>query len=681
MAQEKTELRKLAEARMAGKHQALDPLSREESRELIHELQTHQIELEIQNEELRRVERDLTEARDRLSDLYDFAPVGYVTISEKGLISEANLTLCSLLGVNRGKLQTQRFTTWILKEDQDLFYNHRQTILQSRKPQSTELRMRKADGSIFWAQIDGAVAQIDDEVCQSLRIAVSDISERMHADEWIEQLSQAVEQSGESTFITDPDGVISYTNPAFTRLTGYTAEEATGNTPGKLLNSGEQDALFYKDMWKTISAGKVWQAKLIDKRKDGSLYPSMLTISPILHGAEITHFVGIQSDLTKMNDLEHQFHQAQKMEAIGTLVAGIAHDFNNSLAAITANTFLGRTHAGNASDTTKRFDTIEKVCFHAAETIKQLLTFARKERVSMKRFPLVPFIKQTLKLLRTTTPENIDIKTEICSQPLIINGDASQIHQVLTNLVNNARDALEGVDAPCISIRLDMIDADVAFRKKNPWVTPGNYTHLSVADNGCGIPEGIIDHVFEPFFTTKEQGKGTGMGLSMAYGSVKSNHGFISVESMEGKGTTFHIYLPLLLEGLNEESEQAMDVAMGHGETILLADDDDRILDTTGEILTSLGYKVRKAKTGLQAVEQFKNYANEIVLCIFDIVMPDMHGGKAAEHIRKICPDVKIIFYTGYDLNAQSDMSDETVINKPFNIPKMSHLIREKIDS
>jgi len=693
MAEEKIELRKLAEASLAGKSQLPDSLSGLESRELIRELQTYQAELEIQNEELRRVEINLREARDRFSDLYDFAPVGYASISENGRISEANLTLCRLLGVDRSKLLKQDFTAWIAQEDQDIYYRHRKVILASRKSLSAELRMKKADGSPFWAKIESTVAQAGSTVeqtagaaCESLRIAVSDLSDCRHANELIQQLSQAVEQSGESIFITDPHGVISYTNPAFTRLTGYTVEEATGKTPGDLLKSGQQSAAFYKDMWGSISAGKIWHAKLVDKRKDGSLFPAMLTISPIFLDAGkkvgITHFVGIYSDLSRISELEHQFHQAQKMEAIGTLVAGIAHDFNNSLAAITANTFLGRQHANDATDVVRRFNTIERVSFHAAGTIKQLLTFARKDTMSMQHFPLAPFIKETLKLLRTTTPENIAIRTEICSHPLIIDGDANQIHQALTNLVNNARDALEGVYDPCIHIRLAAIEADDAFRKMHPLMIAGTYAQLSVADNGCGIPQAMIDHVYEPFFTTKGQGKGTGMGLAMTYGAVKSNQGYISVDSMQGKGTTFHIYLPVLpsqdMPVVSAPDEN--NIAMGHGETILLADDDDRILDTAGDILTSLGYKVLKAGNGVQAVARFNEHAKDIALCMFDIVMPEMQGDKAAEHIRKTHPAIKIIFCTGYDLNNQTDMRDETVINKPFNIVKMSQLIREKLD-
>lgn len=685
MTQEKAELRKLAESRMAGKARIPDALTVEEGRAIIDELQIHQLELEIQNEELFKAECELTEAVNRFSDLYDFAPIGYVSMSENGYISETNLTLCSLLGVDRNKLLKQAFTAWIAEEDQDVFYRHRKLILASGKSQSAELRMKKADGSPFWAKLESTMAQSADAACQSLRIVISDISERRLADELIQQLSQAVDQSGESIFMTDPSGVISYTNPAFTSLTGYTGEEATGRTPGSLLKSGRQNAAFYQDMWGVISAGKVWQGKLTDKRKDGSLFPAMLTISPIFSDAGqkvgITHFVGTYSDLSKIHELEHQFHQAQKMEAIGTLVAGIAHDFNNSLAAITANTFLGRQHANDATDVVRRFDAIERVSFHAARTITQLLTFARKNTLRMQHFPLAPFIRETIKLLRTTTPENIAITTEICSRPLSIDGDANQIHQVLMNLVNNARDALEGVNDPCISIRLDALEADDAFRETHPLMSAATYAHLSVADNGCGIPQAMIDRVYEPFFTTKDQGKGTGMGLAMTYGAVQSSHGDISVESTEGRGTIFHIYLPALpSEDLPAESVQTgKDIAMGHGETILLADDDDRILDTAGDILTSLGYKVLKAANGLQAVAQFNDHAKDIALCMFDVVMPGMQGDKAAECIRKTHPDIKIIFCTGYDLNHQMDLRDESVISKPFDIVKMSQLIREKL--
>jgi len=370
------------------------------------------------------------------------------------------------------------------------------------------------------------------------------------------------------------------------------------------------------------------------------------------------------------------------MEAIGTLVGGIAHDFNNMLAGMTGNLYLAKQRTHDMPDVVQRLANIEQLSFRAAEMIQQLLAFARKSMVSMKTIPFTPFIKETLKLLRPSVPENIGLHQDICSESLTITGDATQLHQLLMNLVNNARDAVETVDAPTITVRLDVFHADDIFLETHAYFTAGLYAHLSVEDNGCGIPEHQIEHLFEPFFTTKEQGKGTGLGLAMVFGAVKTHHGFVEVDSREGQGSTFHVYLPLLEpEEIVSTSVQEDAIAEGHGELIMLVDDEQHIIETGKEVLQSLGYKVLTATDGRQAVELYKAHADAIDLCIFDIVMPVMGGDAAAQQIRQIKPDVKIIFATGYDKNLQTDMQHEAVLSKPFSIAEMSQLIRQQLDS
>jgi len=508
-----------------------------------------------------------------------------------------------------------------------------------------------------------------------------DVTELRAAEKHLHKLSTAIEQAGESIIITDREGIIEYVNPAFTTITGYSHEDAIGQTP-RLLNSGHQDADFYADLWDTISKGQIWQSKLIDKKKDGSFYPTTLTISPIVdESGEATHFVGIQSDLTRIEDLEHQFHQAQKMEAIGTLVGGIAHDFNNMLAGMTGNVFLAKHRTQSMPDVHQNLLNIEKLCFRAANMIQQLLTFARKDMVRMKPMPLVPYIKESLKLLRALAPENIRIAQDICSEILRVEGDHTLLHQVLMNLLTNARDAVENVADPRIHIGLEAWRASDEYLESHTYFTTNAYAHLSVQDNGCGIPDQQLEHLFEPFFTTKEVGKGTGLGLAMVYGAVKTHQGFIEVDSVEGKGSTFHVYLPLL-EPITQTdiSLKQGKLVYGHGEMILLVDDEQHIIDTGRDVLEVLGYRVMTATDGQQAVDIFEANAETIDLCIFDVVMPVMGGDVAARTIREKYPEAHIIFATGYDQHLLQGMADEAVLTKPFAIEEMSHLIREQLD-
>jgi len=500
------------------------------------------------------------------------------------------------------------------------------------------------------------------------------------------KLSLAIEQAGESIIITDRNGIIEYANPAFTSVTGYSAEDAMGQTP-RLLKSGNQDGAFYEAMWKTITDGKVWHGKVIDKRKDGSFYPAMLTISPISDDASgaITHFVGIQSDLSVLEDMENRFHQAQKMEAVGTMVGGIAHNFNNMLAGMTGNLYLAKKRVQAQPDVVQRLANVEELSLHAAEMIQQLLAFARKGVVSIKEMPLTPFISETLKLLHASVPENITVHQNVCTDDLIIKGDGTQLHQVLVNLVNNARDAVEGVDKPCITIKLEPFQVDDAFIEKHPYFKAGAYARLCVADNGTGISERHIEHLFEPFFTTKEQGQGTGLGLSMVYGAVKTHHGFVEVESSSGEGSTFHIYIPLLeTKDKAVKTEQKLEAAVGQGELILLADDEPVIREVMAEVLESIGYRVIMAADGLEAFELFKAHEQDIAIALLDLIMPRMGGAQLAGQIRAMKPELPVIFLTGYDkehvLNGNEKIQLSETFTKPVNFDALSHSIRKMLD-
>jgi PAS domain S-box-containing protein len=560
-----------------------------------------------------------------------------------------------------------------------------EAALSKQQPYNIDCRVIHKDGSESVTNAQGEVSFDEDGKPLRMMGTFQDITERKQAEESIRKLSQAIEQAGESIVITDREGVIEYANPAFARVTGYSVEEAIGQTP-RILESGKHDAAFYKEIWDTVTRGNTWHGKMFNRRKDGSFYPAMLTISPIFDQlgdeSSYSHFVGIQSDLTSLENMEHQFQQAQKMEAIGTLVGGIAHDFNNMLAGITGNLYLAKEEAQGVPHTVQYLDRVEGIAFRAADMIQQLLTFARKDMVRIKQLPLNPFIKETLKLLRTSVPENIELHLDICSDVLQINGDGTQLHQVLLNLVNNARDALEDVDEPCITIRLEKLHADETFVENHSYFTSGLFAHLSIADNGCGIPKEQVGNLFDPFFTTKEVGKGTGLGLAMVFGAIKTHHGFVEVESSEGKGSTFHIYIPLLqTEEAAFPPAKEKEVVRGHGELILLVDDDTEIIKMGKVVLESLGYRTLTAINGREAVDLFQEHSEEIELCILDLVMPIMGGDEAAQAIRQINPHTKVIFSTGYDRNLRDGMEHEAVLSKPSPIKEMSFLIRQQLDS
>jgi len=282
-------------------------------------------------------------------------------------------------------------------------------------------------------------------------------------------------------------------------------------------------------------------------------------------------------------------------------------------------------------------------------------------------------------------PENITLHQDIDEADMPIKGDASQLYQVLINLMNNARDALETTVNPTITVKLKLFEPDGTFLARRSWFKPGTYAHLSVADNGIGIPADQIKHLFEPFFTTKEQGKGTGLGLAMVYGAVKVHCGFIEAESTAGESTKFHIYLPLEHRPVSAPAATPIEPVHGHGEWVLVADDDPAVLSTTASVLEAFGYTVLTAADGTEAMDQFETYQSDIAIALLDVVMPNGGGQRVADHIRQIRPGTPIILMTGYDREHVLPVVDQgtriLTLNKPLQLDALSHKIRELLDT
>jgi len=510
------------------------------------------------------------------------------------------------------------------------------------------------------------------------------VMERENREASLHNLLEAIEQANESIMLTDRNGIIEYVNAAFTKISGYSASEAIGKNP-RILKSGKKDASYYEKMWKTITTGEIWKDKVVDKRKDGSLYPVLLTISPIFdRRGEITHFVGIHDDVSEIEKLEDRFYQAQKMEAIGTLAGGIAHDFNNMLAGMLGTVYLVRDKLKDRPEVQEKLQRVEKTGYRAAEMISQLLTFARKGMMDMQPVALTPFLKEAFKLSRSSVPENISFTLDVPETECTVKGDATLLQQALLNLISNARHAVAGQTHPEIRVSLDIPETYDSLWKRHPDILNKSCVRLTVHDNGYGIAEEVRDKLFDPFFTTKEVGEGTGLGLAMVYGAVQSHDGVIEVESEEGKGSAFHIFLPLAEQAVLPSKGEDDQVAEGHGETILLADDEPTICEVCRELLESIGYRLLIAANGEEAVRLFGEHQDEIRLAILDVVMPQMGGVDAAHRIRASDPDFPIIFQTGYGeeqvLGGMKGLKHYRVVNKPASIPELSRMLREMLD-
>ncbi len=388
-------------------------------------------------------------------------------------------------------------------------------------------------------------------------------------------------------------------------------------------------------------------------------------------------------DITERKKMEAQYRQSQKMEAIGTLAGGIAHDFNNILAAIMGYTELSIEDSARGISVQHNLDQILKSAIRARDLVRQILAFSRKDMEARAPLQVSPLIKEAIKLLRATLPATIDIRETISRQSGLINANPTQIHQVLMNLCTNAAHAMSengGV------LEIGLSSVFLAERQAADYhdLPEGAYVKVTVSDTGTGIDPHFIDRIFEPFFTTKEFGKGTGMGLAVAHGIVKSCGGDIWVRSNPGKGTTFDVLLPELTDAALEAAPEPPPLLTGT-ERILLVDDEKMLLDVGQSMLKSLGYQPTVMLSSKSALEWFQKDPDCFDLVITDMTMPHMTGDKLAEKLMHIRPGIPVIMATGYNEKISEEivraLGIKALIMKPFNRREISQTIRSVLDS
>jgi PAS domain S-box-containing protein len=473
-------------------------------------------------------------------------------------------------------------------------------------------------------------------------------------------------------------------NRAFTLLTGYEAEEAIGKNPRDLVKSGKLDKLFYQQLWSTILGGEIWHGEMINRHKDGNLFTEEQTITPLRDATgKITHFIAIIQDITMRKMLEDQIRQLQKLESLGTLAGGIAHDFNNMLGIILAYTSVLERVSKDHMKFTQSIKAINSAVSRGAALVRQILTFARQSDISIKPMSVPELVHEAVTMLQETFPKVIEFKEIFERGVPFIQADHSQMHQVILNLCVNARDAMPKGGVITIEIQTMLLEKIV---QQFPDATYDRYVRLSVSDTGTGMDEATKSRVFDPFFTTKELGKGTGLGLSVVYGVMQSHSGFVSVESEVGKGTTFHLYLPVPQGSKKVREEQKKEsVESSEGtETILFVEDEELLRTAVQSELESSGYKVYVAVDGREAIEIYKQHENEISLILTDMGLPKKTGIDVFQQVREINPRIKIVLASGFiSLEQKSELlkaGANGFIQKPYDINGVLKMVREVLD-
>ena len=412
----------------------------------------------------------------------------------------------------------------------------------------------------------------------------------------------------------------------------------------------------------------------------------LITTSPVPdENGEFNHIVHIAKDITEQRELENRLRQSQKMEAIGTLAGGIAHDFNNILTAISGYTQLALLKADDKEKVVKDLNQVRNAAQRAKDLVKQILTFSRQTNKEQRPLQIAHLVRETLKLLRSSIPSSIELRQEI-STPGNILADAGQIQQVIMNLATNAYQAMQERGGS-LGIFLHEVTISAKEIIAEPKIKPGNYIRLEVSDTGCGMDAETKAKIFEPYFTTKEMGKGTGLGLAVVHGIVTAHHGYITVYSEPGQGTTFHVYLPMVdQEPLAVPRQAVTSQTIGGGtEHLMLVEDEESIAALVTEVLQSYGYLVTSFADGKQAWHNFVEHALDYDLILTDMSMPHLSGLQLSEKVKEVRPDIPIILCSGYGEMVFKDKARAAGINrsiqKPLELESLARIIREMLDN
>jgi two-component system cell cycle sensor histidine kinase/response regulator CckA len=551
-------------------------------------------------------------------------------------------------------------------------------IQKEKSVRDFEIKLKNKNGSLIFG-LETANATLDkDGRINGYQGIIRDVTEKKKRDETLVLLQTAIDSSSEAVVITDREGHIVYTNPAFEFITGYDALEALGKNINFLKSTQSSQAEeVNRQMWNTISSGNSWAGEFINQRKDGTVFYQRSIISPVFDSqGKISHYVNIASDVTNQKKLEEQMIQTAKMDSLGRLASGIAHDFNNYLTIINgySEVLLGENMQGENGE---RLRIILQAGQNASKLVSKILGFSRHQKAMPTVLDINSVLKDLEKMVRRLLGEAIELELDLHADVGRIFIDAGQIEQVLINLVINARDAMpRGGRLTLTSLP---VQVDEAMAADHPALHPGEYVAIRVHDSGLGMDAALLARIFEPFFTTKPKGEGTGLGLALVFGIVGQNGGTVWAESEPGKGSTFHLLLPRS-DAVPTQCKEVAAVERFDGRSVLLVEDESDIRELMHEILESLGMKVHEAENGekaLAAAEKVKHL--DLLFC--DIGLPGLSGVEVADRVRKLHPETAVIFSSGhsedYLKRAGLEQSDMNFIEKPSSRATIVKKIRE----
>jgi hypothetical protein len=511
--------------------------------------------------------------------------------------------------------------------------------------------------------------------------AQTELAERKRAEQKIREQAALLDVATDAIFVIDLENKILFWNKGADRLYGWQAQVVLGWNAIELLY---QETLFeqLQPVQLALFQTGEWQGELNQVTKDGKAIVVYSRWTLVRHqDGQPKSILVVNTDITEKKLLEAQFLRAQRLESIGTLASGIAHDLNNLLAPIMMTAQLLETQLHDERSQ-RLLPIIVANAKRGAALVKQVLSFARGMEGTFTTLQVRHLIAEIKQIAKQTFPKSIEISSDLPPNLWTVSGDATQLHQVLMNLCVNARDAMP--QGGTLRISAGNLFVDENYARMHLEAKVGSYIVITVADTGMGMPPEIMERIFEPFFTTKEVGKGTGLGLSTVMGIIKSHGGFLNVYSQVGKGTQFQVYLPAV-ETMETQAEPELKVPQGHGELILVVDDEAAIREATKTSLETYNYKVLTANDGIEAIALYAEHRDRIRLVLVDMLMPAMDGATTIRTLQKIDPQVKIIAVSGLAskdrLNVTVDTGVNTFLSKPYTAQELLQAISRVLSS
>lgn len=528
---------------------------------------------------------------------------------------------------------------------------------------------------------DYVVKQRPRRLVAAVRRALQEAEERTRrelAEQKIREQAALLDKAQDAIIVCDLEDRVTFWNPSAVRIYGWSSSEALGRRVSELV--ADQLTLTFNEARKNLLESGEWSGELHEQTKDGRpvVVRSSWTLVRDDAGQPKSKLI-ISTDITEQKMLEEKFLRAQRLESLGILVGGIAHDLNNALAPVLMGAGLleGVPLPDGLSSVV---ETMKASAMRGSEMVQQILTFARGSGNHKTIIPVHQLVREMGKIMADTFPKSVVCRVQTDPDAWAVSGMAIQLHQVIMNLCVNARDAMPKGGTLVLATKNEVVAATA--KPLPPNASPGRYVCLSVRDTGTGIPENQLSQIFQPFFTTKAPGLGTGLGLSTSQTIVRNHGGFMTVESVLGRGTEFNVFLPAIEVGCPEVKAPAVAPwPTGKGETILVVDDESAILALAQSTLETYGYQVLTAASGPAAILTFSREHEKIHLVIMDKSMPFMDGAATSNALRKINPTIKIIAASGHDLQKKSGtdfhLKTSGVLEKPFTVEKLLSTVHE----